>query len=76
VPWAAQFICALEDVSREGGIAHLYFHSWEIDQNGEWDDLEGLFKAIARYSLTPVTNGFLYRRWHEKRGLVSSPLPA
>ena len=76
VPWRAQFICALEDVSREGGIAHLYFHSWEIDQNGEWDDLEGLFKAIAQYSLTPVTNGFLYRRWHEKRGLVSSPLPA
>lgn len=76
VPWAAQFICALEDVSREGGMAHLYFHSWEIDQNAEWDDLEALFKAIAQYSLTPVTNGYLYRRWHEKRGVVSSPLPA
>jgi len=76
VPWAAQFICALEDVSREGGMAHLYFHSWEIDQNGEWDELESLFKAIAQYSLTPVTNGYLYRRWHENRELVSSPLPA
>ena len=76
VPWAAQFICALEDVSRNGGMAHLYFHSWEIDQNGEWDVLESLFKAIGQYSLTPVTNGYLYRRWHEKRGLVSSPLPA
>jgi peptidoglycan/xylan/chitin deacetylase (PgdA/CDA1 family) len=73
VPWAAQFICALEDVSRNGGMAHLYFHSWEIDQNGEWDQLESLFKAISQYSLTPVTNGFLYRRWHERRGLVSSP---
>jgi peptidoglycan/xylan/chitin deacetylase (PgdA/CDA1 family) len=73
VPWAAQFIRALEDVSRNGGMAHLYFHSWEIDQNGEWDQLESLFKVISRYSLTPVTNGFLYRRWHERRALLGSP---
>jgi peptidoglycan/xylan/chitin deacetylase (PgdA/CDA1 family) len=69
--WAAQFMCALEQVSREGGMAHLYFHSWEIDQNGEWDELEAVFKAIAQHSLTPVTNGYLYRRWHEKRGLIA-----
>jgi len=72
VPWASQFICALEAVSRDGGIAHLYFHSWEIDQNGEWAELEALFKIIAQYSLTPVTNGYLFRRWHEKRGSVNS----
>jgi peptidoglycan/xylan/chitin deacetylase (PgdA/CDA1 family) len=72
VPWASQFICALEDVSRDGGIAHLYFHSWEIDQNGAWGDLEALFKVIAQYSLTPVTNGYLFRRWHEERGSVNS----
>jgi peptidoglycan/xylan/chitin deacetylase (PgdA/CDA1 family) len=69
--WAGQFMCALEHVSREGGMAHLYFHSWEIDQNGEWDELEAVFKAIAAHSLTPVTNGYLYRRWHEKRGLIT-----
>jgi peptidoglycan-N-acetylglucosamine deacetylase len=74
--WAAQFMCAMEEVSRRGGVAHLYFHSWEIDENGEWDELENLFKVVARYSLTPVTNGYLYRRWHEKRGLVSLPIPA
>lgn len=72
VPWVEQFVCALQDVSRAGGIAHLYFHSWEIDQNGEWEELERAFKATAQHSLTPVTNGFLYRRWHEKPGLVSS----
>lgn len=70
--WASQFLCALEDVSYNGGIAHLYFHSWEIDENGEWDELENLLKAIAEYSLTPVTNGYLFRRWRERRGLVSS----
>jgi peptidoglycan/xylan/chitin deacetylase (PgdA/CDA1 family) len=69
--WAAQFMCALQHVSREGGMAHLYFHSWEIDQNDEWDELESVFKAIAQHSLTPVTNGYLYRRWYEKRGLVA-----
>ena len=74
VPWVEQFVCALKDVSRAGGVAHLYFHSWEIDQNGEWEELERAFQAIAQHSLTPVTNGFLYRRWHEKPGLLSSPL--
>ena len=69
--WAAQFMCALEDVSRDGGMAHLYFHSWEIEQNGEWDVLEAVFKAIAEHSLTAVTNGYLYRRWYEKRGLMA-----
>ncbi|HTW57376.1 MAG TPA: polysaccharide deacetylase family protein [Terriglobales bacterium] len=74
VPWVDQFVCALEDVSRNGGMAHLYFHSWEIEQNGEWDKLEGLFKVIAQYSdLKPVTNSFLYRRWHERRGLAGEP---
>jgi len=72
VPWGAQFTCALEDVSRDGGIAHLYFHSWEIDQNGEWSSLEALFKTIAQHSLTSVTNGYLFRLWHQERGSVSS----
>jgi peptidoglycan/xylan/chitin deacetylase (PgdA/CDA1 family) len=74
--WASQFICALEDVSRNGGMAHLYFHSWEIDENGEWGELEQVFKAIAQYPLMPVTNGYLYRRWHERLKLVSVPIPA
>jgi len=78
VSWLEQLIYALQDVSRNGGIAHLYFHSWEIDKNGEWDILEAAFKAIAQQgSLTPVTNGFLYKQWHEQRSrLVSATLPA
>jgi peptidoglycan/xylan/chitin deacetylase (PgdA/CDA1 family) len=73
VPWVSQFICALDHVSHNGGIAHLYFHSWEIDQNREWDKLENVFKAIAQYNLTPVTNGYLFRRWQEKFGTVRTP---
>jgi peptidoglycan-N-acetylglucosamine deacetylase len=70
--WAAQFMRAVQHVSLDGGVAHLYFHSWEIDDNGQWDELEAVFKAIAQYSLTPVTNGYLYRRWHDKYGIVNS----
>jgi peptidoglycan-N-acetylglucosamine deacetylase len=71
-PWASQFRHALEHVSKHGGIAHLYFHSWEIDQKNEWDQLEAVFKSVAKHGLTPVANGYLFRLWHEKRGLVSS----
>jgi len=67
--WAAQFLCALDRVSRQGGIAHLYFHSWEIDQHGEWDELKAVLKLISEYSLTSVSNGDLFHRWYEKRGL-------
>jgi len=74
VPWVSQFKRALEDVSEKGGIAHLYFHSWEIGENDEWGDLESVFKAIADYRLTPVTNGFLYRRWHEKHATANQEL--
>jgi peptidoglycan/xylan/chitin deacetylase (PgdA/CDA1 family) len=78
VPWVTQFVCALDDVAQNGGMAHLYFHSWEIDQNGEWDKLESLFQTIAQYKqqhkVTPVTNSFLYRRWHEQRA-ASGAIP-
>ncbi|HTV53658.1 MAG TPA: polysaccharide deacetylase family protein [Terriglobia bacterium] len=74
--WQDQFQCALEKVTHDGGVAHLYLHSWEIDENGEWDKLEALFRSISNYPLKPVTNGYLYRRWYEKRRLVSVPIPA
>jgi exopolysaccharide biosynthesis WecB/TagA/CpsF family protein len=71
--WGEQFQCALDQVAHQGGIAHLYFHSWEIDQNDEWDELRAVFQAISQYPLTSVTNGEIYRRWYEKRGIVTSP---
>jgi peptidoglycan/xylan/chitin deacetylase (PgdA/CDA1 family) len=76
--WASHFICALEHVSRHGGIAHLYLHSWEIDKHGEWDRLEALFKLISQFALKRVTNGDSYRSRMEKRGMTSpsQPTPA
>jgi peptidoglycan/xylan/chitin deacetylase (PgdA/CDA1 family) len=36
-----------DDVLREGGIWHLYGHSWELEELGLWDQLHELFKYVA-----------------------------
>jgi hypothetical protein len=30
-----------------GGVLHLWGHSWEIEQNGLWPELEIVFKLLA-----------------------------
>ena len=60
--WAIHFHHGLEYVARHGGIAHLYFHSWEIENFGDWAKLESVFRAIAANdSLIRMTNGDLYK---------------
>lgn len=34
-------------VSKNGGIVHLWGHSWEIDKFNQWDQLEDFFKFIS-----------------------------
>ena len=60
--WETHFSHGLEYVSRHGGIAHLYLHSWEIENFGHWAKLESVFRTIAANSrLTKMTNGELYK---------------
>jgi peptidoglycan/xylan/chitin deacetylase (PgdA/CDA1 family) len=62
--WVRHFELALEHVAEHDGIAHLYMHSWEIEQMGEWTLLESIFQEIARKPmLTRVTNGELFELW-------------
>jgi peptidoglycan-N-acetylglucosamine deacetylase len=62
--WETHFLHALDDVDRNGGVAHLYLHSWEVDVGNEWNRLERVFQAVAaRPHLRKVTNGFLYQTW-------------
>jgi len=61
--WQTHFLHALDQVAEHGGIAHLYLHSWEIEEAGEWVKLESVLQGVSRHSLTPVTNGTLYRLW-------------
>jgi peptidoglycan/xylan/chitin deacetylase (PgdA/CDA1 family) len=62
--WEEHFLHALDHVELTGGIAHLYLHSWEIDQQGEWEKLRRVLKeASTRSSVESVTNGKLFELW-------------
>jgi len=62
--WPRHFLYALNHVEKHGGIAHLYLHSWEIDELGQWERLEAVFAAISQQScFTKVTNGALFQLW-------------
>ena len=61
--WEAHFGYALDYVGRRGGIAHLYVHSWETDELGEWPKLDRALARVAGSGLEPATNGELFARW-------------
>jgi peptidoglycan-N-acetylglucosamine deacetylase len=64
--WVDQFKLVVDYVERYGGIAHLYLHSWEIDQNNEWGKLEGLLCYLAfKKDLKRATNGELFKLYSE-----------
>jgi len=68
--WEQHFGFALDYVEQHGGIAHLYLHSWEIDELGQWGRLESIFRSIAqRDNLIRATNGELFQLWkHNHNG--------
>lgn len=60
--WEQHFTLALDHVQANGGIAHLYFHSWEIDQQDEWEKLRRVLRdAASRAGFRRVSNGDLFR---------------
>jgi peptidoglycan/xylan/chitin deacetylase (PgdA/CDA1 family) len=62
--WLVHFEKTLEWVDTHGGIAHLFLHSWEIDQQGDWERLDQALRSVAeRHRLNPVTNGELFELW-------------
>lgn len=65
--WARHFLLALEHVAEHGGIAHLYLHSWEIEQMAQWGVLETVFREITRRpQLVSATNGELFGLWQTR----------
>ena len=59
--WVRHFQHALDSVSETGGVAHLYFHGWEIEENDQWQKLEILLAQLAqRPEFKRITNGELY----------------
>ena len=46
----------------QGGVWHLYGHSWEVDQFGVWADLQEILDYVShRSGVTYTTNGELVR---------------
>lgn len=65
--WQQHLLYGLAHVERHGGIAHLYLHSWEIDELGQWAQLEAAFAAISQqHCISKVTNGTLFQLWRGK----------
>ena len=63
IGWVEHFRYAVQKVLKSGGIAHLYLHSWEIDELEAWQKLENLFEYVHRIKeLKPITNGELFSR--------------
>jgi peptidoglycan/xylan/chitin deacetylase (PgdA/CDA1 family) len=74
--WQNHFQHALDRVEAEGGVAHLTMHSWEIDENGDWEKLEAALKMISQRSrLQRVTNGELYAAWVAQHPEYVAPTP-
>ena len=46
--WTAIGKILFDRVLREGGVWHLYGHSWEIEQGGLWDDLAEILDHVCR----------------------------
>jgi peptidoglycan/xylan/chitin deacetylase (PgdA/CDA1 family) len=68
VDWVTHFKLAVEYVRLKGGIAHLYFHSWEIDAMQGWERLEDLFRYLAQFKdMARVTNGELFAMYYNRK---------
>lgn len=46
--WAATAEAMLEHVLSRGGVFHVWGHSWEVEQLGEWQNLERVFSILAQ----------------------------
>ena len=45
--WDRIAIETLNFVVENGGIWHLWGHSWEVDENNDWGKLEGIFQMLG-----------------------------
>ena len=58
--WDDLAIDMFELIRARGGVFHLWGHSWEIDEQGDWDRLERVLRHVSgRQDVRYVTNGDL-----------------
>jgi peptidoglycan-N-acetylglucosamine deacetylase len=63
--WDEIALESLNYVLEHGGIWHLWGHSWEIENNGDWEKLENLLKVVQikgkEENAEFLTNGEIFR---------------
>lgn len=58
--WDLLAIAYYERIYAQGGVFHLWGHSWEIESNNDWGRLEHVFSVISEHRDTDyVSNGSL-----------------
>jgi peptidoglycan/xylan/chitin deacetylase (PgdA/CDA1 family) len=59
--WVGTLKSMIDVAAHEGGVIHLWGHSWEIDETGQWAQLEEAFRLLRDHSLatTRFTNSAL-----------------
>lgn len=61
--WDVLARSVFEEAYAHGGVIHIWGHSWEVEQNGDWQRLSNLLDEVAaRDAVTMVTNAELGER--------------
>jgi hypothetical protein len=47
--WTAIADVLLRQIASDGGVFHLWGHSWEIEKHNQWRNLESVFKLMSSY---------------------------
>jgi hypothetical protein len=57
--WEAHCRALLGEAARRGGVFHLWGHSWELDQTGQWQRLETVLRMMGEFAapMRRLTNG-------------------
>lgn len=48
--WTQTADALLREIASEGGVFHLWGHSWEIEKTNQWKNLERVFKLMGSYA--------------------------
>jgi peptidoglycan/xylan/chitin deacetylase (PgdA/CDA1 family) len=51
-PWYRIALKTLEFVVENGGVWHMWGHSWEVDKNDDWSHLESVLREISMLTET------------------------
>lgn len=59
--WTEHFERGVEYVAEHGGVAHLWFHSWEFDAYDQWNQVEAFLRRLkSMYCFRVATNGEVF----------------